>query len=130
VSAEEDGSLMTKNSLLAGSLLTLLLLTACGYRPPGGQPPPDTGTPALGVDYRISPACTIPLRLGDTWWEWRMTGSPWPRPLPVDDGKFPYPVPGVVRLTTANEAVFRADVDGSELDLYRVTTPTNAGGCL
>jgi hypothetical protein len=97
--------------------------------PLSGQPPPDSGMRAIGVDYRISPDCAIPVRLGDTWWQWQMTGAQWPPPLPADQGITPYPVPGVIRLTTAHEAVFRADVDGSELHLYRTDLPPT-GGCL
>ncbi len=33
----------------------------------------------------------------------------------------PYPVPGVITLKSATKAVFRADIDGSLLNLTRVT---------
>jgi hypothetical protein len=109
----------------------LALSTACGFLPPpAGQPPPSGGAPAVGVDYRINPSCAIPVQLGDTWWQWQMIGAKWPPPRPEDQGVTPYPVPGVIQLRTADEAVFTADVDRSQIPLKRITDLPLTGGCL
>jgi hypothetical protein len=70
--------------------------------------------------------------IGDTWWALNER-QPWPPQF--DPGLFgevssPYKVPGIIVLTSSSEAIFRADVDGSELRLSLLPAPLRPEGCL
>jgi hypothetical protein len=109
------------------------LLASCGMfvaPPPSGFPPPGPDqVPAVGVNYRVEVSCSIPIQLGKTWWAFEGSFK-WPPPLPADQNVTPYPVPGVVRLSSPDSAIFRADVDGSQLALGRMATTPPGAGCL
>ena len=82
--------------------------------------------------YGVTLYCPIPIRLGDTWWAFD-DPSHWPpaKPRwPWDSVSSPYQVPGIVVLSSTSKAVFRADVDGSELQLTRGAQPTTGEACL
>jgi hypothetical protein len=59
-----------------------------------------------------------------------MQDEPWPPPLSDDRGTTPYPVPGIIRLLNSDHALFRADVDGSELALTRMKLAPPRVACL
>jgi hypothetical protein len=107
----------------------LLVVAGCSIGTPllsvpiGASPPPADEAPDVGVAYRMSIQCPIPLALGSTWWAFD-DPDPWPPQLP---GNVIYSnswdVPGIITLSSANAAVLRADVDGSELSMSKLETP-------
>ncbi len=112
-------------------LCLLLALVGCSVASPSvpsGVSPPSAGVaPQVGVAYRLTLICPVPLRLGSAWWDFD-DPNPWPPQLP---GNVIYSnawdVPGIVMLDTPDTARFRADVDGSQLALTRLeTTPAAA----
>jgi hypothetical protein len=87
--------------------------------------PPPSGSPAkIGVAYGVEVWCLLPIEVGGQWWAFPERAiepppvqvPPWPFSIWVDVGD-PYRVPGVLTLSSATEAVFRADSDGSEFTL-------------
>jgi hypothetical protein len=94
--------------------------------PPGQSPPPAGGTPEVGVAYRVTLSCSIPFALGATWWDFDKPHT-WPPQKPGVMQQSPYPVPGVITLKSANEAVFRVDIDGSLLTLTRLAGTPDLG---
>jgi hypothetical protein len=110
----------------------LLTLAGCGVATPipsvpDGAPPPSADqAPIVGVAYRITFQCPIPLPLGSTWWDFD-NPEPWPAQLPGNVIYSTWDVPGIITLLSADAARFRADVDGSELSMTRLETqPTPA----
>ena len=114
-----------------GIALALVLLAGCiwGAQPAGQSPPPANATPDVGVAYRMSIYCQLPLQVGSTWWQFAPRQS-WPRALPHDQGTSPYPVPGILTLSSASNATFRADVDGSNLGLTKMAGKPPLTGCI
>jgi hypothetical protein len=106
-------------SLIA--VIVLIGLLACSRPVPSGEPLPSRGQPEVGVGYRITVFCPAPIEVGNS--VWLFTGhESWPPDKPhgpFDSVVSPYPVPGLLTLTSRTEAVFRADIDGSELRLSR-----------
>src|SRR2546428_3437100 len=97
---------------------------------PGGQTlPPADSSPQVGVAYRVTLYCALPVEVGSTWWRFD-TGAPWPPALPSDQGVEPDPAPGRFTLRTNTSAVFRADVDGSMLGLTKLATSPPLAGCI
>ena len=118
--------------------LLLVLLTACAptvVRPPG-QPLPSTGEPVVGTSYRLTLYCPRPIEVGDSIWLFDRHES-WPQREPVGliDSIWgsvgdPYPVHGIVTIESSREAVFRADVNGRELELVRGGPDDLGDACL
>lgn len=88
--------------------------------------------------YGVEVYCTIPIELGGRWWTWDEPMSEWPADITIPPFPFniwssvgsPYAVPGIVTLTDADSAVFRADVDGSEFRLTGRDEDPEPGACL
>ena len=118
-----------RSARLLAVALTVLLVVGCGSRPPLPSPTVVTGTPEIGVPYRVVVACAVDFQLGNTYWRF-VDSEPWPPALPTGPTGAviaPYPVPATVTLTSPDAATFRADVDGSALALTRTDTPQEAG---
>jgi hypothetical protein len=103
------------------------------------DPPAFGQTAEIGVAYAASVSCPIPIHIGDKWWTFDEPMNDWPAdisipPFPFSIGAtvgMPYPVPGIVTLTDADTATFRADVDGSEFPLSgRDANPSPGDACL
>jgi hypothetical protein len=124
----------------AGLVLLVALSAGCARQLPSRVDPPSNGQPAeIGVAYGVSVSCPIPIELGGLWWVWDEPMGAWPDdisipPFPLSiwaSRGIPYAVPGVVTLTDADSAVFRADVDGSEFQLTaHDENPTPGNACL
>lgn len=111
----------------------VVLLAGCtpAVVPQPGEPLPSAGAPAVGIAYRMTVICPIDLAVGDTWWRFEDPTN-WPTVPPAgifDNVSDPAPFPGVLVLSSPDRAIFRADVDRSELALVRVDNPVEAG-CL
>ena len=108
-----------------------LVLAGCSMFGGGaGQTlPPANTSPQLGVAYRVTLYCALPVGVGSTWWQFDK-GVRWPPALPRDQGMSPYPVPGLITLGSATTATFRADVDGSTLALTKLATKPPLMGCI
>src|SRR5436309_2880842 len=97
---------------------------------PGGQTlPPADSSPQVGVAYRVTLYCALPVEVGNTWWQFDK-GVTWPPALRSDQGISPYPVPGLITLGSATAATFRADVDGSSLALTKLAAKPPLAGCI
>jgi hypothetical protein len=106
-----------------GLAVAAALLAGCSMfvaPPPSSVPAPREGeSPAVGVNYRVSPSCPAPLQVGTTIWVFEMTGRTWPPAEPKYEYMLPYPVPGVISLSSDTAAVFRADVNGEVIPMTR-----------
>lgn len=138
---------MTRTRSIALALFLVLFLlvqvvvaSALGLgRLPKRDDPPPGGAPAvIGVAYGVEAWCLLPIEVGGLWWAFpEQAIEPPPMPIPpfpfsiwADIGD-PSPVPGVLTLSSATEAVFRADSDGSELSMTAMRKKPRAGyGCL
>ena len=107
-------------------MLLVVLAAGCArYLPPRVDPPPDGEPAEIGVAYGVSVSCPIPIELGGQWWVWDEPMGAWPDDISIPPFPFsiwapvrmPYAVPGILTLTDADTAIFRADVDGSEFGL-------------
>jgi hypothetical protein len=117
-----------------------LVVGACGARYlPSRQDPPPSGAPlAVDVAYGVEVYCPIPIELGGLWWSWDQPRGEWPQGMSDEPFPFsiwatvgtPYAVPGIITLTDADSAVFRADVDGSEFRLSAHHENPDPGTCL
>ena len=107
---------------------------------PARVDPPPSGAPAkIGVAYGVQVSCPIPIEVGGLWWAFPEPTEHWPPDIEIPPWPFsiwanlrePYPVPGVLTLSSATEAVFRADSDGSEFTMIAYEQHPLAGaGCL
>jgi hypothetical protein len=111
--------------------LMVLVLAGCSlFGSTAGQtPPPANASPQVGVAYRVTLYCALPVELGSTWWQFDK-GAPWPPALTRDQGTSPYPVPGLITVSSSTSAVFRADVDGSSLRLTKLGAKPPLAGCI
>ena len=120
----------------------VLMLTALAACQPSARPHgvdlPAGGEPQIGVGYVVSVYCGKTLQLGSTWWAFE-TAPDWPPPMsdgtpdwwPWKSVGMPYEVPATVTLVSADEAIFRAASDGSELHLTRRSeAPAHEEACL
>jgi len=109
----------------------VLVLAGCSMF--GGGPgltlPPANASPQVGVAYRVTLYCALPVEVGSTWWQFEK-GVPWPPALPSDQGMSPYPVPGLITLSSSTTALFRADVDGSSLAMRKLAAKPPLAGCV
>ena len=108
-----------------------LVLTGCSlFGSTAGQTlPPANASPQVGVAYRVTLYCALPVEVGSTWWQFDK-GAPWPPALPHDQGMSPYPVPGLITLSSSTTAAFRADVDGSSLAMTKLAAKPPLAGCI
>ena len=123
-------------------VLALVVLAAAlgfGRKLPERFDPPLLGAKAeIGVAYRVETWCMFPIEVGGLWWAFPgraiepppVAIPPFPFSLFASVGD-PYPVPGVLILSSRNQAVFRADSDGSEFPLTGLRqNPMEGMGCL
>ena len=119
------------------ALVVLAYAFGLGRYPPRHDPP-RSGTPAeIGVPYRVEALCLLPIRLGDLSWAFPeraiepppVEPPPWPFSIWATVTE-PYTVPGVLTLSSATRAVFRADSDGSEFAMTAYHENPNGAGCL
>ena len=123
-------------------VLALVVLAAAlgfGRKLPERFDPPLLGAKAeIGVAYRVETWCMFPIEVGGRWWAFP-SGAIEPPPVQISPFPFslfasvgdPYPVPGVLILSSRNQAVFRADSDGSEFPLTGLLeNPMEGMGCL
>jgi hypothetical protein len=76
--------------------------------------------------------CSAPIRVGDSIWLFD-DSDPWPPDEPhwiFDSVGSPYAVHGVLTITAADQAIFRADVDGSRMTLVRGSEADLGDACL
>jgi hypothetical protein len=121
-----SGAILVAACLIAGCSLFVA-------PPPSSVPLPGPNeTPQVGVYYRSGTVCMLPIRIGDAYWTFEASGQPEPPPLPQDEGTTPYPIPGVIHLTSPTTALFRADSNGQELPMARAGTgnPMEGAACL
>lgn len=82
---------------------------------------PRSDAPMIGVDYRAQINCLQEFEAGG--WTWRIEGgASWPPPEEwpgIRDIFSSWVVPGIVRFTSAETAVFRAQADASEWQFVR-----------
>ena len=115
---------------LAVVLMALVLAGCSAFGGGAGQTlPPANASPQVGVAYRVTLYCALPVEVGSTWWRFGK-GAPWPPALPRDQGMSPYPVPGLITLSSSTTAVFRADVDGSSLSMTQLAAKPPLAGCI
>ena len=113
---------------MTGLLAMMIVLIGAPESVPHPLPAADQA-PTVGIGYRISPACTVDLELGNTWWRWKPF-SEWPPPRPFELF-MPYEVPGVITLVDPDRAMFIADVNAAQLWLTRIKgDQVRAGGCV
>jgi hypothetical protein len=108
------------------------LTAACSLYRPSGAPLPSSGEPQVGTSYRLNVYCSAPVRVGDSIWLFD-DSDPWPPD--EQDSMFgtiesPYAVRGVLTITAEDEAIFRADVDGSHMTLVRGAEADLGDACL
>jgi hypothetical protein len=122
---------MTRTRSIALVLVVLVLVALAavagfGRNLPARVDPPQSGAPAeIGIAYGVSVDCPIPIELGGLWWAFPEPVDHWPpdienRPFPFSiwaNLRDPYPVPGVLTLSSTSKAIFRADSDGSEFTM-------------
>ena len=122
-------------------LVQVVVANAVGFgRTPKRVDPPPSGAPAkIGVAYGVEVWCLLPIEVGGLWWAFPEQAI---EPPPVEIPPFPfsiwarspgdpYPVPGVLTLSSATEAVFRADSDGSQFTMTaHRQNPMDGVGCL
>ena len=125
--------------LLVVFFLVVILVANALYvgRFPKRADPPPSGAPAeIGVAYGAGAWCMLPIELGGLWWAFPEGAIQPPVEMPpfplsiwanVSD---PSPTPGVLILSSANQAVFRADSDGSEFTMTASRTNPKDVGCL
>ena len=115
-------------------------MVGCARNLPPRVDPPPSGAPAeIGIAYGVSVSCPVPIELGGLWWSFEEPTEHWPPDIEIPPFPFsiwanlraPYPVPGVLTLSSATEAVFRADSDGSEFTMTAYEQhPLARAGCL
>ena len=108
------------------------LTAACSLYRPSGDPLPSSGEPQVGASYRLNVFCSAPLTVGDSIWLFD-DSDPWPPHEPhwiFDSVGSSYAVPGVLTIIAADEAIFRADVDGSRMTLVRGSEADLGDACL
>jgi hypothetical protein len=129
---------MQPRSLLAFLVAAVVLGGCARYLPPRVNPPPN-GALEVGVAYGEVVYCPVPIPLADDWWSFDEPRADWPPDISIPPFPFsiwasvgsPHAVPGIVMLTSADQAVFRADVDGSEFRLTRHDeNPAPGDACL
>jgi len=118
----------------------VVIVIAYNWAIPSGHPLPSSGEPPVGVGYRVTFYCEVSFAIGNTWWDfdgWDFndpSAIKWPPPLPpslFDSPGDPYPVPGIVTLTSDVTGNFVADVDQSVLPVSRSPRGgLHSGGCL
>lgn len=112
------------------ALVLVVLVSAVGCGRPARVDPPPSGAPAeIGIAYGVEVSCPIPIELGGLWWSFEEPIEHWPPDIGAVDGD-PYPVPGVLTLSSATQAVFRADSDGSEFTMTAHQENPKEGACL
>jgi hypothetical protein len=121
-------------------LLLLASVVGCARSLPARVDPPPSGAPAqIGVAYSVSVSCPIPIELGGLWWSFEQPGEHWPPDIEIPPFPFsiwanirsPYPVPGILTLSSASEATFKADSDGSEFAMTaHDEDPMHGAACL
>ena len=121
------------------ALVVLALALGVGRKLPERVDPPRFGAPAeIGVPYGVETWCLFPIEVGGLWWAFPGRAIE-PPPVPIPPFPFsiwasvsePYPVPGVLILSSPNQAIFRADSDGSEFTMTaRRRNPMEGVGCL
>ena len=115
------------------TLVMTLVLSLAGCSAFGGGAgqtlPPANASPQVGVAYRVTLYCAHPVEMGSTWWRFDK-GASWPPAMPRDQGMSPYPVPGLITLSSSTTAVFRADVDGSSLAMTKLAAKPPLAGCI
>lgn len=121
-------------------LLLLAALVGCSRNLPARVDPPTSAAPAeIGVAYGVSVSCPVPIELGGLWWSFEEPGEHWPPDIEMPPFPFsiwanvrtPYPVPGILTLSSATDAIFRADSDGSEFTMTaHDEDPTGGAACL
>ena len=116
--------------LLTALLAAVLLVSGSQFEGTVDLPQPQE-TAVVGVHYRATTTCGLPIQIGDAYWTFERTGEEWPPPMPWDRFQ-PYAVPGVITLTSPTTAVFRADVNGQELPMARsgAEKPWPGAGCV
>lgn len=102
--------------------------------------PPPRGAPAeIGVAYGVQVSCPIPIAVGGLWWAFPEPTGHWPPDIEIPPWPLsiwanlrePYPVPGVLTLSSPTQAVFRADSDGSEFTMTAYPkNPMDGAACL
>jgi hypothetical protein len=121
-------------------LVQVVVASALGLgRMPKREAPPPNGAPAeIGVAYGVEAWCMLPMKMGGLWWAFPDGAiepppadiPPWPFSIWANVGD-PSPVPGVLTLFSANQAVFRADSDGTEFTMTgHRQNPMGGYGCL
>jgi len=111
-------------------LLALVLASCSVFGGGAGQTlPPANASPQVGVAYRVTLYCALPVEVGSTWWQFDKS-APWPPALPRGRGMSPYPVPGLITISSSTTAVFRADVDGSSLAMTKLAAKPPLAGCI
>jgi hypothetical protein len=123
-------------------VLLIVLAYAGGFGrnlPARVDPPPSGAQAEIGVPYGVSVDCPIPIELGGLWWAFPAYNPHWPPDITIPPWPFsiwanlgdPYPVPGILTLSSATEAVFRADSDGSEFAMTaHRQNPMDGAACL
>lgn len=106
------------------TLVAACLLVACSapVAPPPSSVPLPAGTPVVGINYRATTMCLLPIPIGGMYWVFDGTWDEVPPPLPADRNSTPYVIPGVIRLTSPTTAIFRADTNGQEIPMSRAGT--------
>ena len=123
-------------------VLALVILTATlgfGRKLPERFEPPAFGAKAeIGVAYRVEAWCLLPIEVGGSWWAFPAAAiepppyfPPFPDSIWARSPGDPYPVYGVLILSSPDHAVFRADSDGSQFTMipHRLS-PMDGVGCL
>jgi hypothetical protein len=92
---------------------------------------PSDGAIEIGVDYRATIDCLLQFRVGKA--PWRLdshAGWPPPEEWPGIRDASTWTVPGTVRFSSYNTAVFRAQTDGSEWTAAPAFGPLSGGLCI
>ena len=115
--------------VLAAPLVLVLAADLLGCSSPEAPGPWSYEEVEVGVPYRIAVHCTADFEMGGSWWRFEPVAE-WPPPMPLGSSDMvvqPYPVPGVITLTSPTTATFRADSNGAELQLTTTGEHVEAG---